>query len=365
MVENRNIVASYPQDASKPSDTSDPIGSGDNWGVNAKRSLYHVTNNQQNNTMTSRNLLSSRLWHGVPQLSVEQMSMFEAAYTGHTFIFVIDVPKFMTEGIYENKNMHQEMKNLKAIIERGSTGFSGAQNIIANNQDQEDGAGRKVSHIVSVTKDQGNISLRLHEFAGLPVKNACESWLTGIYDYRSQHGNYHGNLGITNGWCLANHTMSILVIQVTPDWTTIQDAAFYFNMVPTEVPFQHFDWTKGEQTIVDDYDLEFFANEERSPAIMYAAEKYMNNRVLSMVGTSVYNSRQFVAKDFASQASGGFTQNITTDPITDSMQYNQYITNTDVTKGVIGSSVVENQDSNVSLGIQKLKDDGTEDETQS
>ena len=322
-----------------------------NWGQGAKRSMYHVTNNQSILNIDSRSLLNSRLWHGVPQLTDEQLSMFEAAYTGHTFIFVVNVPRFMTDGLYRNQNMHFQMKNLKAVIERASTGFSGAQNIIANSQDQDDGNGRKVSHIVNVTKEQGNISLRLHEFAGLPVKNAIENWLTGIYDYRSQHGNYHGNLGINGGWCLANHSMSILVVQVTPDWTTIQDAAYYYNMVPTEVPFQHFDWTKGEQTIVDDYDIEFYANEERSPAIMYAAEKYMNNRVLSMVATSVYNSRQFVVKDFSNLASEGFGSNLkgydvnntSTSQIIDNKQYNMYLTNPEATvNNTVESTVVGN-----------------------
>lgn len=339
-----------------------------NWGEGAKRSMYHASANQAGTSLSSRNLLTSRLWHGVPQLSDEQLSMFEAAYTGHTFIFVVNVPKFMTTGFYANKDMHYQMKNLKAVIERASTGFSGAQNIIANSADQDDGNGRKVSHIVNVTKEQGNISLRLHEFAGLPVKNACENWLTGIYDYRSQHGNYHGNLGIKGGWCLANHSMSILVVQVTPDWTTIQDAAYYYNMVPTEVPFQHFDWTKGEQTIVDDYDLEFFANEERSPAIMYAAEKYMNNRVLSMVATSVYNSRQFVVHDFDSQASDGFAANLqeygantpNASTIIDKKQYNMYLTNDGVTRNATAAdTVVGDPDDNTNIEYVKLTDDGT------
>lgn len=341
-----------------------------NWGQGAKRSMYHVTNNQgAQGSIEKRNLLNSRLWHGVPQLSEEQLSMFEAAYTGHTFIFVINVPKFMTTGLYANKDMHYQMKNLKAVMERASTGFSGAQNIMANSQDQEDGNGRKVSHIVNVTKEQGNITVRLHEFAGLPVKNAIENWLTGIYDYRSQHGNYHGNLGINGGWCLANHSMSMLVVQVTPDWTTIQDAAYYYNMVPTEVPFQHFDWTKGEQTIVDDYDIEFYANEERSPAIMYAAEKYMNNRVLSMVATSVYNSRQFVVKDFGNLAAEGFSQNLksysttdsSTSKIIDNMQYNMYITNSEATanNSVAGTVVGANKDKVDSvITYEKLNDSG-------
>lgn len=326
-----------------------------NWGQGAKRSMYHVSNDQSGSQISSRNLLNSRLWHGVPQLTSEQLSMFEAAYTGHTFIFIVGVPRFMTEGYYAGKDMHYQMKNLKAVMERASTGFSGAQNIMANNADQEDGNGRKVSHIVNVTKEQGNISVRLHEFAGLPVKNAIENWLTGIYDYRSQHGNYHGNLGINGGWCLANHSMSMLVVQVTPDWTTIQDAAYYYNMVPTEVPFQHFEWTKGDQTIIEDYDIEFYANEERSPAIMYAAEKYMNNRVLSMVATSVYNSKQFVVdKGMISDdlAKAGFNANVGEgSPIIDNFQYNMYLTNDGVT--------LNNDKTNTIVGLGESKSIGT------
>lgn len=359
---NYNTVAAGNTDYVSPAGENTLDGAV-NWGQGAKRSMYHVTNSQSDLTINARSLLNSRLWHGVPQLSDEQLHMFEAAYTGHTFIFVVNVPKFMTTGYYKDTNMHYQMKNLKAVIERASTGFSGAQNIIANSADQDDGNGRKVSHIVNVTKEQGNISLRLHEFAGLPVKNAVENWLTGIYDYRSQHGNYHGNLGIKGGWCLANHTMSILVVQVTPDWTTIQDAAYYYNMVPTEVPFQHFDWTKGEQTIVDDYDLEFYANEERSPAIMYAAEKYMNNRVLSMVGTSVYNSRQFVVNNFNNYASEGFKANVTDGGlIIDKKQYNMYLTNDNIKVNNQSTDTIVGEGANLtdsSISYVKLNDDGT------
>lgn len=320
---------------------SDPKGDAvkTNWGADAIRSAENVFGNLSRIPEESdRNLLTSRLWHGVPQLTEEQMQMFEAAYTGHTFIFCVNMPRFMMEGIYANTEMHRLVKNFKAVVERASTGFSGFSPIQVNTANVEDGNGRKISHVTSVEKDQSNISLRLHEFGGLPVKNFLEAWVTGIYDIRSQHGNYHGNLGIDHGWCLKNHSMSILVVQVTPDWTTIQDAAYYFNMVPTEIPFQHFEWTKGEATIVDDYDIDFVCNEERSPAIMLAAEKYMNNRVLSMVSTSVYNSRQFVAADFGMEklASSGFYSNLGKDKnnnsIIDNLQYNKYIPTTETIK---------------------------------
>ena len=284
---DKDKPGSYNQDGFKP-----------HWGQSASRSLYSVFANQNDNLMSCRDLLSSRLWHGVPQLTDEQMNMFEAAYTGHTFLFVVNVPIFMTKGMYENTNLHYQMRNLKAVIERASTGFSGPSNITADFSDMDDGAMRKVSHVTRVTKEQSDIQLRLHEFAGLPVKNALEAWLTGTYDPKSQHGHYFGNLGIPGGWCLANHTMSLLVVQVDPSWQVIQDAAYYYNMFPQDVPFDHFEWTKGEHDIVQDYTITFKCNEERSPMIMYAAERYMNNRILTMVATSVYNSREFVASSF-------------------------------------------------------------------
>lgn len=309
-----------------------------NWGAGASRSLYNVNSNTSGTEMLDRNLLNSRLWKGVPQLTEDQMKAFEPAYTGHQFLFVINVPKFMTTGYYANTNLHAQMKNLKSIIERASTSFSDGAEITAQFDNQDDGAGRKMSHMVNVTHEQNDITIRLHEFAGLPVKNALESWLTGVYDINSQHGNYFGNLGIPGGWCTANHTMSLLVVQTDPSWTEIQDAAYYYNMMPNNVPFDHWNWTKGESQIVQDADITFNCNRLRNPAVMYAAEKYMNARILSLVSTSVFNTRQFVPTTFSdgALAYNGFKQEIglysshnDNAYIIDKTQYNAQITNTD------------------------------------
>lgn len=306
-----------------------------NWGAGATRGIYNVNSNLGGTESTYRDLLKSRLWKGVPQLTTDQMKAFEAAYTGHQFFFVCDVPKFMTTGIYAKTNLHQQIRNLKSIIERASTSFNDSSEITANFDNQDDGAGRKMSHMTSVTKEQGDITIRLHEFAGLPVKNALESWLTGVFDINSQHGHYFGNLGIPGGWCTSNHTMSMLVVQTDPSWTEIQDACYYYNMMPQNVPFDHWQWTKGESTIVQDADITFNCNQLRNPAVMYAAEKYMNARILSMVGTSVFNTRQFVPNTFTDGAMpyNGFEQEIGTDgTIIDPVQYNTRI---------IGSNVSE------------------------
>lgn len=326
-----------------------------NWGKGATRSVYSVFSNGSDNEATARDLLKSRLWKGVPQLTTEQMKAFEAAHTGHQFFFVVDMPKFMTQGIYKNKNMHQHAKNIKAIIERCCMGFNGPSDITADFDTVNDGNSRKIDHVTRVYKDQSDISLTLHEFAGLPLKNGIEAWLTGIFDYRSEHAHYHGNLGIPGGWCLANHSMSLLVVQTDPTWTVIQDAAYYFNMVPESVP-SNFDYTKGDHSIVADYQLNFKCNEERSPAIMYAAEKYMNARILSLVETSVFNSRQFVPSTFmeGTLARKGFNEETNSDGsayILDRTEYNEQLKKDD--KAVNDGPLVKTWDSEAISNIDK------------
>ena len=142
-----------------------------NWGAGASRSVYNVFTNSGDNDARQRDLLSSRLWKGVPQLSEEMIRAFEAAYTGHTFIFITTMPRFMTQGIYADTNMHQHAKNIKSIIENASTGFSGPSNMVMEFGEQQDGNGRKLSHPTRVTKEQTDVTIRLHEFAGLPLKN--------------------------------------------------------------------------------------------------------------------------------------------------------------------------------------------------
>lgn len=264
------------------------------WGTGATRSIYNTFAPYTEDVATKRNLLASRLWKGVPQLTDEMMGAFDAAFTGHTFFFVRDVPRFMYTGIYANTNMHQQIKNLKAIIERACIGFSGANQMTADGTGTMSDGNTQLQFITNVSKRTTSIQLTLHEFAGLPVKNAIETWLTGIVDPLSRHGSYHGNLGIPGGWCLQNHTMSLLVVHVDPSWTEIMDAAYYNNMMPTEVPNDVQTYSKQSVELIGDANVNFICNEHRSPAVMKAAEVYMNNRILSIAHTAAFNSREFV-----------------------------------------------------------------------
>ena len=230
---------------------------------------------------TARNLADSRLWAGVPQLALANIAQYDPAYQGHTFMFVTNTPLFLDATRNSVGGLH--MGNLTALIERASTGFSGAGNKTVSFAEQTDGyANRKMQHPTAVIKEIDEITLKMHEFKGLVLKNAIEYWIDGIYDEKSQHASYYGQVEAME-FSIANHTMGVLVVQVDPSWYQIQDAAWYHNMIPVEVPFEHFNWTKGEVNIVEDYDLRFKANEERGPFVTDSAILYMNAKILAVM----------------------------------------------------------------------------------
>lgn len=271
----------------------------EDWGSGASPSLYNVNNDLSTTKLDGRKLSNSRLWFGVPQLSDDQIRMFEAAYTGHQFIFITMVPKFMSTGIYGNGSMpYEQIMTLKHFMEKMSTSISGMPQISAEEQTMKNGSS-KLSFITNVTEEVSTINVTVHDVAGLPIKNSIELWLKGTIDPKSKHGNYLGNLGIDGGWCLANHTMSMLVVNTDPSWTVVQDAAFAYNMWPTEKDNDILNWSKGEYGIVDNVQVAFNCNLERSPRVNDIAVQYMNTRILQFAKTSVFNSREFQVSEFS------------------------------------------------------------------
>lgn len=223
----------------------------------------------------------SRLWQGVPDMTTANIRAFDPAYQGHTFLFVTGTPVFLEAAYDTTGTGAQHMTNLTTLIQEASTGFSGQNNKVVNFVEQTDGySNRKMSHPTSVTKDIDEITVKLHEFKGLVLKNAIEYWVDGIYDEKSQVAHYYGAIS-TLEFSIANHTMSMLTVQVDPSWLEIQDSAWYHNMIPVEVGFEHFGWEKGQVNIVEDFDLRFKANEERGPLITEAAIAYMNSEILA------------------------------------------------------------------------------------
>lgn len=332
------------------------------WGRTASRSVYAATGSLTDDA-SGRSLLQSRLFHGVPQVTEDMIKMFDAAYQGHTFIFVTEMPKFLTTGIYKNTRAHELMKNFKSIVERASTSYDGAPNIEIETQAMTDG-NYQIANVVNVTDNQqSQVSLTLHEFAGLPVRNALYAWATGMIDPQSKHGSYLGNLNIPGGWSLQNHTMAMLVVQLDPSWTVIQDAIYWYNMIPDSVDFSSMSWQKHQFDIIDNKQITFSANHFRGPAIDAIAEVYVRNRILTLVETSVYNSRQFVPSKFLASESEGLwaasTNNMIygSDNIMDNVQYNQRVTKGGNIKSVgtkdDGTTTVTYNDDNKTPSINK------------
>lgn len=231
----------------------------------------------------TRDLSTASLWRGANYLKHGNQSEIDPAYSGHTFLFPTHGAAFMIAAGGSHKT---HMENIMNLIRNASTAFSGQNSKVVAFDEVVDGfANRKVQHPVSVTKECDQITIKLHEFQGLVLKNALEDWIDGMLDEKVQRSHYWGQSKSLK-YSIQNHSMGVLVVQTDPSWTIIQEAAWYYNMVPAEVAFDFFSYTKGQINLVEDYDLVFRCNEERSAAINAAAEAYMNAFILNELSTS-------------------------------------------------------------------------------
>jgi hypothetical protein len=249
--------------------------------------------------MSLNDISSSRLWAGVPDWALKNINMYDPAFQGHTFLFVTHMPQFMKElsvnALPKYSTLAASAKshigNLQGLIERASTAFNGTSAKTVNFAEQTDGySDRKLNSPVSVTKDIDEVTIRMHEFKGLVLKHAIEFWVDGMFDIKSKHASYYGLIqDAILEFSLQNHTMGVLVVQTDPGWLNVQEAAWFQNMIPVEVPFESFHWEKGDNKIIDDYDCRFKCNEERSDVIDAAAVSYMQTRIVDNINTKYFD----------------------------------------------------------------------------
>lgn len=205
--------------------------------------------------VTANSISSSSLWLGVPNLSEEMLKNFDPAYTGHTHIFLIRTPKIFDLYYAEHKD------NLKAILERTTTSFTGIPELTLNFQDQTHGfADRHVSHATSAEFNFDQGTLRCLEFKGLPTYTMIRDWIENISDPISKIGDYKGRAGVDQSleYSIANHTASFIVCTTDPTHTRLQGRAHYITAaMPTAITNEHYNMNAGEIGIIDGFDIAF------------------------------------------------------------------------------------------------------------
>lgn len=241
-----------------------------------------LQSNIKNNTtdMTGYSLFLGGL--NVKRAALEQ---YDVLKSGKGRIFFTKMPYFMKE------LMPQASKNFKHVIEYGFMNIDGIQDLQMEFDQITGGYAGRSFEIPTIMKDDTNqISIKVLEFSGSPMREFLEMWMTGVSDPNSGFSHYHGK-GIpqTKGGvlqrpeievCQANHTGEMFYVQTDSTGFNVEFASMLCNVFPKVSPRAHLNQESGTANHVE-MDLQFTCTQYCSPDINAVAQLLLNKyRVL-------------------------------------------------------------------------------------
>lgn len=193
------------------------------------------------------------------------LEQYDPLKTGYARIFFIKMPVFM------NTIMPAETKRFRHLLEYGFTRIDGLGNTTLNTEEITGGyAGRKFDVGTTAQDDTGSITLSLYEFAGSPVREYLDMWISGIADPYTGLGHYHGAMDMDPSikYSQANHVAEAIYVVTDPTGRSngIEYACLLSNMMPKQVKHDQFNYESGQHAIVT-MDCEFSAVKYQSPQI--------------------------------------------------------------------------------------------------
>ena len=117
------------------------------------------------------------LFLGGMNTTYKSLQQYDPLRTGYNRIFFVKMPTFM------EKLMPEETKNIRHLMEYGFTSIQGIQNTTLETEAMTGGYAGRSLEMPTVSKDETNeITLQLYEFAGSPLREYIDMWITGIAD---------------------------------------------------------------------------------------------------------------------------------------------------------------------------------------
>jgi len=229
---------------------------------------------QSNIKSNTKDMTTYSLFLGGTNVTASAIGQYDPLKTGYARIFFTRMPKFM-ETI-----MPTQSKNFKHLLEYGFIGIDGIQNTTLDFEQITGGYAGKQFDVATVAKDETNsITMKLYEFAGSPVREYTDMWISGISDPYTGIGHYHGAMDIdsTIKYAQANHIAEAFYIQTDPTGRSegIEYACLLANMIPKTVKKDHFNYEAGTHGLVQT-DIEFTAVKYESPQINEIAKKLLD-----------------------------------------------------------------------------------------
>ena len=172
--------------------------------------------------------------------------------------------------------MPDETKRLRHLLEYGFTSIQGIANTELEMTQIEGGYANRRFDVATYSTDGTNtITIGLYEFAGSPVREYTDMWISGIADPHTGLGTYHGAMDIdpTIKYAQHNHVAEAIYVVTDPTGRSsgVEYACLLTNMIPKQVKKDHFNYESGEHNVVKT-EIEFSCNKYESPQINTVAK---------------------------------------------------------------------------------------------
>lgn len=216
--------------------------------------------------------VESQLIRGTMSFSQNKLRELDPSYTGYTHIFVLRMPRFMTQiargkviGGYTTDAIaeaQQHCKNLKTLFEMGSTSYSGTPDLTMNTSEVNTGFSERSYAAPTYSQYDGkNFTIRCLETRGEPLRRGLEYYINGITDANVKATLLHGALeddGTLMEPTLPNYTFALMAIQTDQTLRRIQDISIWNSCIITSAErSSQLDWENGTIDIVQPLDVPF------------------------------------------------------------------------------------------------------------
>lgn len=243
------------------------------------------------------------LFLGGLNVTRDSLTQYDPLRSGYGRIFMIRQPIFVARGLGDDK-----MRNFKHILEYGNTQITGpGGNLTLTNGTMQGGYTNRSVEIPTVTQDNTtDLEIQVYEFAGSPVREVLQYWVTGISDPLSGYSTYHrssaeANVGLNSS--LANETAEFIYVATDNTGYNVEYACLFANCWPTEVPLDQFNYTSGQHDAVQ-LSIRFNATRYISPQINEQALKLIRKYNVLMDSLNFHSGYNVDADD--ADRSGSF-----------------------------------------------------------
>lgn len=220
---------------------------------------------------SSNDIFDYALFLGGVNATRNSLQQYDPLRTGYNRIFFVQMPRFM------EKMFEDETDRFRHILEYGFTKINGIGNVSLETEALTGGYVGNQFEMPTVSKDETTaITIGVYEFAGSPVREYLDLWISGIADPYTGLGHYHGALEQFPDMTYSQHNHVAEAIYVATDPTgksnSIEYACLLSNMFPKGVRKDHFEYESGTHQLVQT-DIEFTCTKYESPQINDVAKK--------------------------------------------------------------------------------------------